>query len=85
MLPMTDARAAIEAVFQQEHGRVLAGLIAHFTGDFDLAEDALQDACVQALSAWRKDGTGSKETGGCKRWNCRSTAEETSSGRALPW
>ncbi len=56
MLPMTDARAAIEAVFQQEHGRVLAGLIAHFTGDFDLAEDALQDACVQALSAWRKDG-----------------------------
>jgi RNA polymerase sigma-70 factor, ECF subfamily len=49
---LTEAsRAAIEAVFREEHGLVLAGLI-RFTGDIQLAEDSLQDACVAALGAW---------------------------------
>src|SRR5688572_2755020 len=34
---------------------MLAGLI-RLTGDFDAAEDALQEACVRALEAWRRDG-----------------------------
>jgi RNA polymerase sigma-70 factor, ECF subfamily len=49
---MTGApHAAIEAVFREEHGLVLASLI-RFTGDIQLAEDALQDACVSAIGAW---------------------------------
>ncbi len=50
---MTQPRQAIEAVFREEHGLVLASLI-RYTGDIQLAEDALQDACVAALGAWRK-------------------------------
>lgn len=51
---LTDpARAAIEAVFREEHGLVLAALI-RYTGDIQLAEDSLQDACVTALGAWER-------------------------------
>ena len=45
----------IEATFRAEHGRVLAALISRL-GDFDLAEDALGDAIVQALERWGRDG-----------------------------
>ena len=45
----------LEQVFRREGGRVLAGLI-RFTGDFDLAEDSLQDAYARALVAWARDG-----------------------------
>ena len=45
----------IEAVFREEHGRVLAALISQF-GDFMLAEDALQDALVSALERWQIAG-----------------------------
>ncbi|MEZ5174582.1 MAG: sigma-70 family RNA polymerase sigma factor [Acidimicrobiia bacterium] len=48
---MPEADEAIEAVFRSEHGLVLAGLIRHI-GDIQLAEDALQDACIAALGAW---------------------------------
>ncbi len=47
--------ALIEAIFREEHGRVLAALIGHL-GDFTLAEDALQDALVNALERWEVDG-----------------------------
>ena len=43
---------AIEKVFRDESGRALATLI-RLVGDFDLAEDALQDAFAAALQAWR--------------------------------
>lgn len=49
---MSQARQTVEAVFREEHGLVLAGLI-RYTGDIQLAEDALQDACVAALGSWR--------------------------------
>src|SRR5215210_2556332 len=49
------ASAQIEATFRQEHGRVLAVLISQL-GDFTLAEDALQDALVNALERWEIDG-----------------------------
>jgi RNA polymerase sigma-70 factor (ECF subfamily) len=49
------AAAQIEATFREEHGRVLAALISQL-GDFELAEDALQDALVEALKRWPADG-----------------------------
>src|SRR5512147_1175667 len=45
----------IEKTFRDEHGRVLAALISQL-GDFELAEDALQDALVNALERWEIDG-----------------------------
>jgi RNA polymerase sigma-70 factor (ECF subfamily) len=41
----------IETIFRDEAGRALATLI-RVVGDFDLAEDALQDAFAAALTAW---------------------------------
>jgi RNA polymerase sigma-70 factor (ECF subfamily) len=52
---MTDAQQIIAATFKREQGRVLAALISQL-GDFELAEDALQDAIVAALEQWREDG-----------------------------
>jgi RNA polymerase sigma-70 factor (ECF subfamily) len=49
------AVAQIETTFRAEHGRVLAALISQL-GDFTLAEDALQDALVNALEHWTIDG-----------------------------
>jgi RNA polymerase sigma-70 factor (ECF subfamily) len=49
------AAAQIETTFREEHGRVLAALISQL-GDFTLAEDALQDALVNALERWQVDG-----------------------------
>jgi RNA polymerase sigma-70 factor, ECF subfamily len=46
----------IEQVFRDERARVLATLI-RVLGDFDLAEDALQDAVATALERWPRDGT----------------------------
>jgi RNA polymerase sigma-70 factor (ECF subfamily) len=45
----------IEKTFREEHGRVLAALISQL-GDFMLAEDALQDALVNALERWEIGG-----------------------------
>src|SRR5689334_629295 len=50
-----SASAQIEQTFREEHGRVLAALISQL-GDFTLAEDALQDALVNALERWEVDG-----------------------------
>jgi RNA polymerase sigma-70 factor (ECF subfamily) len=47
--------AQIETIFRQEHGKILAVLIAKL-GDFALAEDALQDALIVALEQWKQDG-----------------------------
>jgi len=48
-------RSSIERVFREESGRILASLI-RVLGDFDLAEDALQDAFAVALERWPRDG-----------------------------
>lgn len=50
-----SATTQIEKTFREEHGRVLAALISQL-GDFELAEDALQDALVNALERWQMDG-----------------------------
>jgi RNA polymerase sigma-70 factor (ECF subfamily) len=46
---------AISALYQQESRRVLATLI-RLLGDFELAEEALQDAFTCALQQWPVDG-----------------------------
>lgn len=50
-----DALSAVEQVFRQERGRVLAGLMRRF-GDLGLAEDVLQEACRKALELWPRTG-----------------------------
>lgn len=52
---MDDARAMIAATFRREHGRVLAALISAL-GEFELAEDALQEAYLVALEKWPDQG-----------------------------
>jgi RNA polymerase sigma-70 factor (ECF subfamily) len=49
------ATEQVAKIFREEHGRVLATLISQFE-DFDLAEDALQDALVNELERWEVDG-----------------------------
>ena len=46
----------IAAIYREESSRVLATLIRLLQGNFDLAEDALQDAFAAALSQWQHDG-----------------------------
>ncbi len=52
---MGDTRTAIEDVFREESGRIIASLI-RFSGSFDFAEEALQDAFAVALATWPKSG-----------------------------
>ncbi len=47
--------SVIDNVCRNEGPRVLAGLIRRF-GDFDLAEDALQDAFAKAVEVWPRQG-----------------------------
>jgi RNA polymerase sigma-70 factor, ECF subfamily len=54
--------ATLEQLFREEHGRVLATLIG-VLGDFDLAEDALQDAVAVALERWPREGTPANPAG----------------------
>src|SRR5271167_4367526 len=46
----------LESLYRQEWRRVLATTL-RLTGDFDLSEEAVQDAFVAALVRWPVDGT----------------------------
>jgi RNA polymerase sigma-70 factor (ECF subfamily) len=46
----------LEQVFRDEWGRVLAALVG-FLGDFDLAEEAVQEAFAIAAERWPREGT----------------------------
>src|SRR5215469_11841881 len=48
-------RELLDSVYRAESGRILATLI-RLLGDFDLAEDAMQDAFAAALERWPRDG-----------------------------
>jgi RNA polymerase sigma-70 factor, ECF subfamily len=50
------ALAILDQVFRDEWGRVLANLIG-FLGDFDLAEEAAQEAFAIAAERWPREGT----------------------------
>ena len=49
-------RERIDRLYRSESRRVLATLI-RLLGDFDLAEEALQDAFMAAVERWPRDGT----------------------------
>ena len=51
----TASADALGAIFRAESGQVIATLI-RVLGDFDLAEDALQEAMVTALEHWPAEG-----------------------------
>src|SRR5215471_15582629 len=52
---MVEAKAAVEKVFRQESGRIIATLI-RLAGSFDLAEEAMQEAFASALTTWPEKG-----------------------------
>ncbi len=52
---MSGSAAAIERIFREEHGRVVASLVRRF-GDLDVAEDAASEALLVALERWPVDG-----------------------------
>jgi RNA polymerase sigma-70 factor (ECF subfamily) len=49
------AHAAVDRVFREESGRAVATLI-RVLGDFDLAEEAVQDAFARAVEVWSAQG-----------------------------
>jgi RNA polymerase sigma-70 factor (ECF subfamily) len=53
--PADPVTAAIARAFRDERAIVLATLIRQ-AGDFQLAEDAVQDAFEAAVTVWRRDG-----------------------------
>jgi RNA polymerase sigma-70 factor (ECF subfamily) len=52
---VSEAARALDRIFRAESGPVLATLI-RVLGDFQLAEDALQDALTAALETWSNGG-----------------------------
>src|SRR5215468_9131728 len=52
---MTEAEAAVSRVFREEAGRLIGSLVRR-VGDFDLAEELVQDAIVEALEHWPVTG-----------------------------
>ena len=54
-MPVADPTAIAETVFRMEFPRVVAAL-ARMTNDLDLAEDLAQEALVDALRQWPRDG-----------------------------
>ena len=53
MLP--NANVTVDAVYRSDWGRIVATLIRQF-GDFELAEDAAQDAFTAAVDQWPTEG-----------------------------
>jgi RNA polymerase sigma-70 factor, ECF subfamily len=49
------AHEIVDRLFREEQGRAVATLI-RVTGDFDLAEEAVQDAFIRALETWPERG-----------------------------
>src|SRR3989440_8514083 len=52
---VSRANTTVDEVYRRDWGRIIATLIGTF-GDFDLAEEATQEAFAAALNQWRTDG-----------------------------
>ncbi len=52
---MQRGTAAVERVFREEYGRLIASLVRRF-GDIDIAEEAAGEALVAALEKWPESG-----------------------------
>jgi RNA polymerase sigma-70 factor (ECF subfamily) len=55
LVPPIDPHAVVDRLFREEQGRAVATLI-RVLGDFDLAEEAVQEAFVTALEVWPARG-----------------------------
>ena len=53
--PLEAAHQLVDRLFREEQGRAVATLI-RVLGDFDLAEEAVQDAFISALETWPARG-----------------------------
>ena len=51
----TTPTQVVDRLFREEHGRAVATLI-RVLGDFDLAEESIQDAYLVALERWPEQG-----------------------------
>lgn len=54
-MPDEAVKALVETVYRNDSRRILATLI-RLLGDFDLAEEALQEAFFVAVERWQRDG-----------------------------
>src|SRR5688572_1877729 len=52
---LSDAGATVDAVYRSDWGRIVATLI-RLVGDFDVAEDAAQEAFAAAVEQWTASG-----------------------------
>jgi RNA polymerase sigma-70 factor (ECF subfamily) len=52
---LPNPNVTVDAVYRSDWGRIVATLIRQF-GDFELAEDAAQEAFTAAVDQWRTDG-----------------------------
>jgi RNA polymerase sigma-70 factor (ECF subfamily) len=50
-----DSAAAIERIYREEYGRIVASLTRRF-GDIDIAEEAAGEALLAAVERWPRDG-----------------------------
>ncbi len=51
----SDANSAIDAVYRSDWGRIVA-ILVRLVGDFDVAEEAAQEAFAAAVDQWRVSG-----------------------------
>jgi RNA polymerase sigma-70 factor (ECF subfamily) len=70
---------ALEGVLRQDRGRLIAALIARLR-DFQLAEDALQEAAVSALSHWARAGLPASPQSWLLTVACRKALDRLRSG-----
>jgi RNA polymerase sigma-70 factor (ECF subfamily) len=68
--------ATLEQLFREEWGRVLATLVG-LLGDFDLAEEAAQEAFAVAADRWPRDAIPSHP----RAWLMRTSRQSTRQGR----
>src|SRR5436853_60721 len=54
-MPAEAAAAAVDEVYRSDWGRIVATLI-RMLGDFDVAEEAVQEAFAAAVEQWRTSG-----------------------------
>jgi RNA polymerase sigma-70 factor (ECF subfamily) len=51
----TDPTVAVERIYREEYGRIVASLVRRF-GDIDIAEEAAGEALLAAVERWPRDG-----------------------------
>ncbi|GAW49810.1 MULTISPECIES: RNA polymerase sigma factor [unclassified Nocardioides] len=52
---MSGAQEAVERIYREEYGRIVASLVRRF-GDIDVAEEAAAEALLVAVERWPADG-----------------------------